>query len=200
LQERGAVANQHTLFCEKKSRNILTEQFCAATIYLDTMLWNALCDQHIDPESFSAALHAEGGVLVFSEHTVYELAKTFTSGKSNAMERGRELMSYLQQYLDHLFCIKQPIELVAAEMWALKDGAANVEAFHGDVNFGVVRTEIDRLACGVMVDSAKDYIARRGNDVRGDRSGVIKHLDDKLLPPIRHYFGRQLGPSRASSV
>jgi hypothetical protein len=38
------------------------------TIYLDTMLWNELCDQRVDPENFNAALTAKGGALVFSEH------------------------------------------------------------------------------------------------------------------------------------
>lgn len=83
------------------------------TIYLDTMVWNELCDQHVDPETINAALTAQNGVLVFSEYIVYELAKTYMSAEPNAVERGRELLSYLQRYLNDTLCIKKPIELVA---------------------------------------------------------------------------------------
>jgi hypothetical protein len=63
-------------------------------------------------------------------------------------------------------------------MWALKERTEHVEAFHEDTNFRIVRTGIDPLASGVIADNAKAYIARRSNDVRGDRSVVIKHLQN----------------------
>jgi hypothetical protein len=141
------------------------------------MLWNALCDQQVNPDSFNAALTGKGAVLVFSEHTVYELAKTFTSEKPNATPRGRELLSYLQRYVSDTLCVKKPIELVAAEMWALQFRAADVEAFHDETNFSIVRTAIERLAAGVMDETAKKYISDRMHDVKDDRSGVIKYLE-----------------------
>ncbi len=95
-------------------------------------------------------------VLVFSEHSIYELAKTYMSAKPNSLERGRELLSYFQRYLGHALCIKKPIELVAAEMWALKLREPNIDVFHDEINFGIVRGATARLASGV-IDEAANY-------------------------------------------
>lgn len=46
-------------------------------IYLDTNLWNELCDQHVDPELLLASLDAKDVSLVLSHQAVYELAKCF---------------------------------------------------------------------------------------------------------------------------
>jgi hypothetical protein len=88
------------------------------------------------------------------------------------------MLSYLQRCLSDTFCVKKPIELVAAEMWALKLQATDVEAFHDEVNFSIVRSATERLAAGVMNDMATKYMADRMEEVKVDRSGVIKHLED----------------------
>jgi hypothetical protein len=46
-------------------------------IYLDTNIWNALCDQNVDPKSMVTALAAKSSAIVFGSHNVFELAKTW---------------------------------------------------------------------------------------------------------------------------
>jgi len=46
-------------------------------IYPDTIIWNLLCDQAIDPKKLLDSLNAKGATLVASFHSVYELARNF---------------------------------------------------------------------------------------------------------------------------
>src|SRR5260370_18627016 len=49
----------------------------ALRIYPDTIIWNLLCDQAIDPKKLLDSLNAKGATLVASFHPVYELARNF---------------------------------------------------------------------------------------------------------------------------
>jgi hypothetical protein len=62
-------------------------------IYLDTNVWNILCDHAVDPNELVASLAAKNANLVLSTHTFYELAKTFRASSDKASERGKELFS-----------------------------------------------------------------------------------------------------------
>jgi hypothetical protein len=66
------------------------------TIYLDTMLWNELCDQNVDAVALITALTAQGKVLVLGAEALYEMAKTFKSNPT----RGKELFAYLKKFTD----------------------------------------------------------------------------------------------------
>jgi hypothetical protein len=46
-------------------------------VYLETNLWNALCDHPVDADTFMGSLGARGINLGFSDHCVTEMAKTF---------------------------------------------------------------------------------------------------------------------------
>ncbi|HVB07570.1 MAG TPA: hypothetical protein VNF00_01370 [Candidatus Acidoferrales bacterium] len=93
-------------------------------IYLDTMLWNALCDHAVDPQKLVTSLAARDANLVLGLHNFYELAKIFRKQTTEAVERGRRLFSYLSQFLDAgILCVKENDELLAMEMWALKLGS-----------------------------------------------------------------------------
>lgn len=102
---------------------------------------------------------------------------SYTSSKPNAVERGRELLSYLQRYLSGTLCIKKPIELVAAEMWALKRQESHVEVFHDESNLGIVRNATERLAMGLIDETVSKYMADRAREVENDRqepSNILK--------------------------
>ena len=69
-------------------------------IYLDTNIWDQLCDQKVDPKQFIDALASKGYTLVISFHPVYEFARTLTSPAPQAIARGRQLCAYAVQYFD----------------------------------------------------------------------------------------------------
>jgi hypothetical protein len=143
------------------------------------MLWNALCDQKIVPQTFINSLTAQDAHLVLTEHTLYELGRTFTSSKPDAHARGRELLTYAQQYAHHVLCAKKGIELVAAEMWALKLGAGGmIEAFHNEENCGLMRALLARLAAGEVDDRVRAYNAERLQYINHNRTGQIRHFEN----------------------
>ena len=90
-------------------------------IYLDTMLWNALFDNGVDPRSFVRALAQKNGRPVLGLHTFYEFAKTFQSKKKNGLGRAKDLFSYFKLCVEAGVPVgKDNMELLTAEMWALK--------------------------------------------------------------------------------
>src|SRR5437870_7939111 len=67
-------------------------------IYLDTSLWNKLCDQKVDAKGLVSALTERDAQLVLGTNAVYELAKTFQM-KAGAHQRGQQLFSHLTEYV-----------------------------------------------------------------------------------------------------
>jgi hypothetical protein len=99
-------------------------------IYLDTNLWNVLCDRAVDLTQLTIALAARKANLVLSLQTCYKLAKTFRSPSRKALQRGRQLISYFRQFVDaSIPCAKENMELLVAEMRALKSQTSNIEVF-----------------------------------------------------------------------
>jgi len=65
-------------------------------IYPDTIIWNLLCDQNIDPGKLLDSLRAKGFALVISFHTIYEFARNFEREDAAGNARGRQLFSCLK--------------------------------------------------------------------------------------------------------
>jgi len=85
-------------------------------IYPDTIIWNLLCDQNVDPVTFLQQLNAKGYTLALSFHTVYELGRNFETDDPSRIARGKQLFSYVKQYLDlGIPCTKELWELIVAK-------------------------------------------------------------------------------------
>ena len=90
-------------------------------IYLDTNLWNELCDQHVDAEHLITSLDVRNAGLVLRHHAVYELARCFLSSAKTGPERGRVLFSYLSVFTRrNIRCTNEILGVLSAEMWALR--------------------------------------------------------------------------------
>ena len=88
-------------------------------VYLETNLWNALCDHPVDADTLVGSLGARAITLDFSDHCVTEMARTF-QGYGTAADRGRQLFSCLRRFVDAgARCTKQNMELIPAELTAL---------------------------------------------------------------------------------
>ena len=68
-------------------------------IYLDTMVWNKLCDEVADPEALVSALAAKGAELVIGTEAIYEMAKTFYGDSEEGRKRGQRLFEYLRHFV-----------------------------------------------------------------------------------------------------
>jgi predicted nucleic acid-binding protein len=88
-------------------------------IYLDTNIWNAICNQVVDAKALLASLAAKNAALVISPHTVYELARTFTGKKPTGKVQGMKLFSCVNAFFDlDILCSKELMELLHEEVLA----------------------------------------------------------------------------------
>lgn len=146
-------------------------------IYLDTNIWNALCDQIVDPRTLVASLAAKDKRLILSDQSIYELAKTFHVPKQAGMQRGLELFSYLNGYLSAGVPIaKENMALLAAEMQALQWGMAYIYPYLNASDYDVERAEIEKLSCGDLGERVRNYLAWRDDLAKSTRYGQIGHF------------------------
>ncbi len=130
-------------------------------IYLDTNLWNELCDQGVEPELLLASLDAMGVSLVLSHQTVYEFAKCFRNSAKAGPERGRKLFDYLNVFTRrNTCCTKEIMEVLAAEMWALQRREP-VKPFLSTETYGELNTAVEKLANGHFDERVKAFVEGR---------------------------------------
>lgn len=103
--------------------------------------------------------------LAISTHTLYEMARTFESNSLASAERGKILFSYMKGFVDlGIPCAKDTMEILVAEMTALKLRNSLVEAFLNPGDYALLKQEVDRLACGNSGEAAeklKKFIRER---------------------------------------
>jgi len=149
-------------------------------IYLDTNLWNVLCDRQVDPKELIASLAAKNASLVLSLQTFYELAKTFGSSTEKGLERGRELFSYFRNFIiAGTPCAKENMELLAAEMEALKSRTPKTDAFLNAEAYALLAQEVDKLANGQFDQRASEFIKNQREFALNTRWGQVRHLETR---------------------
>ena len=146
-------------------------------IYLDTMLWNDLCDQAVDPGRLLASLAAKNATVVLSHHTVFELAQTFI----NDPARGKALFSYIRDFVQaNVPCTNEITGVLESEMLALNLPNQSIRPFLPPENYGKFRLDIEKLASGDFGDEAKAYVGARRDLGLKARSGVPVHLNGRI--------------------
>jgi len=117
------------------------------SLYLDTNLWNMLCDQSVVPEDLVTRIRAHAWELVFSPHIRYELARTFRSPRLDAKERAQLLFSYLARYVAlNIRCVKQIPDLLREEVRHVCKEISKIECFYQDEFYEREAGEIRKLA------------------------------------------------------
>jgi hypothetical protein len=149
-------------------------------IYLDTNLWNRLMDQNVDPEKLLSDLRAKNATLVLSGHTIYEMSRTFLSSAPGAAPRAQELFDYIKQYVDAgIPYAHDNMQQLQGEVKALTTGSATVDAFFGQEDYKLLRSEVDKLANGILDDKALEFIVGRRRFSESTRSDQKRHLQEK---------------------
>jgi hypothetical protein len=148
-------------------------------IYLDTSLWNALCDQGVASARIVDDLAAQDACLTLGNEAVYEMAKTFRDSGAEGRARGMTLFSYVYQFLaEEIPFVRVNMELVAAEMWALKGGSPIPETLLNPDDYEITRAELERLARGELSQRVTEHIESRITSAEAIRSGQIAYLKD----------------------
>jgi rRNA-processing protein FCF1 len=156
----------------------------AVDIYLDTNLWNELCDQAVDPEDLMGSLGSRDTRLVLGTHCINEMAKTFRASKSRAASRARELFLCLKKFVEfNIPCVKETMELLAVEMLALKWQVSTINPILSSDDHGKVKREVAKLANGTFDERADTFIAGRIASAETARRNQAQHLDRR--PDVR---------------
>jgi hypothetical protein len=151
-------------------------------VYLETNLWNALCDHPVDADALMGSLGARGIDLGFSDHCVTEMARTFR-GYGTAADRGRQLFSCLSRFVDAgARCTKQNMELLSAELTA-STSRTEVEPFLSAKEHAQLKADIDKLASGIFDEAANRLIDERIEFAKRTRQAQIDHLE--LRPEMK---------------
>jgi hypothetical protein len=146
-------------------------------LYLDTNLWNELCDQSVDAEHLLTLLAANNSELVLSYQVVYELAKCFLDMRGSGSQRGKALFTYLSQFVrSNMRCVTEVMEVLADEMWALRQARA-VHAFLSPQGHSTLVSNVQALADGEFDERAKAFVEERAALAPRIRSGPINQLE-----------------------
>jgi hypothetical protein len=161
----------------------LRRSFGLRLSYLDTSIWNRLCDQEVDPGLVLSVFETRGSLPVLGSNVFYEVAKCFSAGRSDKILRGQNLCKYLKSYMAR----RIPI---AMENWAL----LIEEAFHVvgnpimdpgqrtkryEENFSIAYREIEKLSEGNFEQEAANFIANRKSQAHESRFAIRDGLDTK---------------------
>jgi len=139
-------------------------------IYLDTMIWNELCDQKVDAAALNSAVAAQGKALVLGSEALYEMARTFKMNPS----RGKELFECLKRFADlGVLGVKDNRQLLLAEADSAMDGSRiDVDPFWEPVNYVSMQREIQKLSRGVLDEKAAEIIENRRQLAATERAGM----------------------------
>jgi hypothetical protein len=148
-------------------------------VYLDTNLWNTLCDQGVNPARITERLAEKNASLTLGDEAVYEMAKTFRDSGDAGRARGVALFSYLYLYLsERIPLVRVNMELLAAELWALQRGSSVPETLLSHDDYETTRAEIEELASGEISGRVREHIETRITSAAAIRSGQIAFLKE----------------------
>ena len=156
-------------------------------IYLDTNIWDQLCDQNVDPKRFINALASKDYVLVISFHTVYEFARTLAGADPTVIARGRQLCAYAKQYLDlGISCTKDFWEYILAEISTCSASAAALDPRATPEQCAEIKKQLTRLASSDNMDDAKLFISQRSPF--GAKTSQAQHVHMDIRPDLAAYL------------
>jgi hypothetical protein len=144
-------------------------------IYLDTNLWNALLDQSIAIEPLMSNLTQQGATLALSNHTLYELSKTFAGNPT----RARALCECAQHALDSgAIAVYDAMDQLHLEVESAKTGTPIVWMRAGH-ELDLFKGEVAELASGTVGSALQTQIAQWDQFAKQARAGQNAHFECK---------------------
>jgi len=106
------------------------------------------------------------------------MAKTFRSPRSHAAKRAQELFLCLRKFVEiNTPCVRETMELLAAEMLALKWQVSTIEPILSSSDTEKVMQEVAKLADGAFDEKADNFIKQRIAAAEASRRDQRNHLD-----------------------
>jgi hypothetical protein len=156
-------------------------------VYPDTIIWNLLCDQNVDPAAFLHQLNAKGYTLAHSFHTVYELGRNVETDGPSRIARGMQLFSYLKQYLDlGIPCTKELWELIVAEAYARENNLPDIDPMTTPDQCDITKQEVGLLANGTVGERVRPFIEERKKFAEETRDAQKSYM--AVSDELRNYL------------
>ena len=156
-------------------------------IYPDTIIWNLLCDQDVDPSKMIQSLSGRGFTFAISFHTIYELARNFERGDPPGIHRGRQLFAYLKRYLDHgTPCTKELWEMIIAVAYAMENHLPSIDPMATANQCTIAKDEVEKLAQGTVEGRVKDFLEQRRRFAQDTKAQQEAHFIDR--PELKAYL------------
>lgn len=153
-------------------------------LYADTSIWNCLCDENVRAGELCSMFAERGIELAIGFNVLYEMGKPFFSGKSEAGERGRQLLGYMKTYLSlNVPIVKENCALLVDEAFDA-DGRSPLNCgFRDKGEYAVAVREIDKLLSGEIGSEVAAFFAARKALVRASREAMKDGLNSR--PELR---------------
>jgi hypothetical protein len=149
-------------------------------IYLDTNIWDQLCDQNVNPKGFLDALASKGFTLVISFHTVYEMGRMFASTEPQVIARGRQICAYVCQYLDlGMPCVKEFWEVIVSEAYAFENNLSEIDPMATPEQCATTRQEVDKLSNGIIDERVRPFLDQRLEFAKDTREQQQSHIENR---------------------
>lgn len=149
----------------------------AKFLYLDTSIWNMLCDQQVDARTLVSNLADRNARLALGPNVVYELSKAFASNKPEMSERGRTLFSYLRPFVRaEIPFFNEPAVLLKQEAALAAREIRGVEVFLNKENYPSLGSSVDNLSRGEFDENTRRFIDIRKAEARQTRFDMSGHL------------------------
>jgi hypothetical protein len=156
----------------------------SSLIYLDTSIWNALCDQKTPTKELCSALDQGKAQFVLGENVVHELMKTFGMKAGDAERRGRELFSCLRQFVAGRVRLAKGNGAVLLEEAQLAAGrSTEVEPFYDAEASAQGLAILDDLTCGRLPYGTDTFLSERKSSAVESRAGLRDYIEG--MPEIR---------------
>src|SRR5216683_208546 len=179
----------------------------AILIYADTTVWNALCDRAVGPGRLTKDLATQRAQLVLGTNAVYEMAKTFKGSRPNARQRGKELFSYLRQYVQlGIPLLRQTDDLLREEAKHVTKDTKDLDLFYGSADYEKLVAEVVKLAQGVFDSRAAQFVPSREAEAKQSRDDLYAaiegqpHLKRKLASISEESVGQWISQEMKRSA
>ena len=149
-------------------------------IYLDTSVWNALCDQKVDPSLLYSSLKERDAQIVLGSNAVYEMAKTFQIKGGMGQFRGQELFLYLTGYLrTRVPYLRETGDLLREETKRVNGETRSIAMFYPPENYLKLEDEVNKLSRGIFDQRAESFISARKLGALDSRQEIQRHLENQ---------------------
>jgi len=153
-------------------------QMSVILAYLDTTIWNVLCDQAVEASKLTNDLAAQSAQLVLGTNAVYELAKTFRGSRTAAPQRAVKLFSFLKPYVQlGIPLLRQTDDLLREEAKHAAKEIRYVELFYGSEDYKKLVAETEKLAQGNFDSRAAQFMPLREAEAKQSRYDLAAHIE-----------------------